>query len=97
MPALRAVYARACQLTVIDVNAVTGHRCLHCSEGIGRNLVAKASAATVNHHAHLSGCVDAHLFRTESVEYFVNHLYFSVVVARSQCAQLRQAALFGAR
>ena len=81
LPALRAVDARTCELAVVDENAVTRHRRLHRGERISGNLVAQASAAAVDHHADLTGGVDAHLFRTESVEYFVNNLYFCVVVA----------------
>ena len=48
------------------------------------------------HNANLSGGVYSHLLCTESIEYLVDDLYLSVVVAGAESAELGQATLFGA-
>ena len=44
------------------------------------HLVSEASAATVNHHAHLPNLVYTHLPGSLLVEYLVHNLHLCIVV-----------------
>lgn len=55
----------------------------------GGDLVSESSAAAVDHHAHLTFVVDAHLLRGVVVVDLVHHLDLSVVVSCSQRTQLQ--------
>mmetsp|Transcript_55596 Transcript_55596/g.144526 ORF Transcript_55596/g.144526 Transcript_55596/m.144526 type:complete len:323 (-) Transcript_55596:222-1190(-) len=94
--ALGRLDARASQLPVVSPDVVTGHGALHLHQGVGRDLVAEASAAGVDHDAHLALLIDAHSPGNELVVDLVHHLDLSVVVARPESAELGQTALLGA-
>jgi hypothetical protein len=51
-------------------------------------LVAKAAAAAVDHDAHLTDLLDAHLAGGCRIKDLVYHLDFCVMVARAQCPHL---------
>lgn len=53
------------------------------------HLVSEASAAAVDHHAHLPSVVDAHLLGSVVVVDLVHHLDLGVVVSSSQSPQLQ--------
>ena len=59
------------------------------------HLVAEAAAAAVDHHAHLALMVDAHLLGSVVVVDLVHHLDLSVVVPRTQGAQLGETGMDG--
>ena len=50
-------------------------------DGIGRDLVTKASAATVNEDAHLVLLVNAHLGRSSAIEDLLYNLNLRIVIA----------------
>lgn len=53
------------------------------------HLVSEASAAAVDHHAHLTLVVDAHLLGSVVVVDLIHHLDLGVVVSSSQSPQLQ--------
>ena len=54
------------------------------------DLVAQASASTVDHHTHLSLMVNAHFLSSILVENLIHNLDFCIVVACSQSPQLQK-------
>lgn len=61
------------------------------------HLVSEASAAAVDHHAHLAFVVDAHLLGGVVVVDLIHHLDLGIVVSCSQGAELQHANTHGGR
>lgn len=61
----------------------------HLSVPTCSHLVSEASAAAVDHNAHLTFVVDSHLLGGVVVVDLIHHLDLSVVVSCSQSPQLK--------
>mmetsp|Transcript_6424 Transcript_6424/g.10156 ORF Transcript_6424/g.10156 Transcript_6424/m.10156 type:complete len:262 (+) Transcript_6424:326-1111(+) len=83
------------QLSIVDVNLVALHGCLHLHQRIGRHLMAQAARATVDHDTNLILGKDAHLLGRKLIVDLVDSLNFNVVVACAQCTHLWQSAFLG--
>ena len=57
--------------------------------------MTKATAAAVDHHAHLANLLDAHLIGRPLVIDLIDNLHLGVVIAGAQCAQLEDTVLDG--
>jgi len=77
------------------VSTASHHIDQRCTRRTGGHLVAKATAAAVDHHAHLANLLDAHLIGRPLVINLIDNLHLGVVIAGAQCAQLNNTVLDG--
>lgn len=74
--------------TVNDKNMLKSLLHLHQSDRTCGNLVAKASAAAVDHHADLPFVVNAHLPGSVFIVNLIHNLDLGVMISSSQGPQL---------